>query len=87
MATQLVSRPCFGMDARHDGGAQLFHCLPNGFAPAFLKGTVQRPGIGAKRRLATACLLRSSFDSLKQDPRVLFSVNIEITVINNAATP
>src|ERR1700735_2182865 len=36
--------------------------------------------------MATACLLGREFDSLKQDLGVSLSVNIEITVVNNAAS-
>jgi hypothetical protein len=58
----------------------------NGLAAAFLKGMVQRAGIGAKSSVTAACLSGRSLDSLKHDLRVLFSFNIEIAVINDAAT-
>src|ERR1035437_4200871 len=73
-ATLELSRPCFGVDARHQGCAQLFHSSLNGFAAAFLKGVVQCWGIGTKSSVTTACLLGRSFDSLKHDLGILFSV-------------
>ena len=35
---QEVSQPCFGIDARQHGCAELSHRSLNGFAAAFLKG-------------------------------------------------
>jgi hypothetical protein len=40
-AMPLFRQPCFGIDARHHGGAELFYCSLNRFAATFLEGAVQ----------------------------------------------
>lgn len=37
-ATLRLSRPCFGIEARYQGCAELFNCALNCFAAAFIKG-------------------------------------------------
>ena len=86
VAMPWLSRPFFGIDARHFGCTELFYGSMDCFAAAFLKGVVQCSGIRTKSSVTTACLSGRSFDSLKHDLRILFSFDIEIAVINNAAT-